>query len=66
MCTPEGRLQKLMLGGAGLSCPRFPAALSRFEELHTLELEIAEFGGDTLANAAKVRVPAVCVFVFLS
>jgi hypothetical protein len=59
MCNPEGRLQKLMLGGAGLSCPAFPPSLSQFEALHTLELEIASFGGDTVANAAKVRGGAV-------
>lgn len=57
MCTPQGRLQKLMLGGAGLSCPKFPASIGKFEELHTVELEIAEFGGDTFANAAKALAP---------
>jgi hypothetical protein len=56
MCTEEGRLQKLMLGGAGLVCAGgFPAAVGRFEALHTLELEVAKFGQDTAANAAKVR-----------
>jgi hypothetical protein len=54
MCTPEGRLQKLMLGGAWLSCPAFPAVISEFEALHTIEFEVATFGGDTFTNAAKV------------
>lgn len=56
MCTPEGRLQKLMLGGAWLNCPAFPEALSAFEGLHTLEFQVATFGGDTFADAAKVGV----------
>lgn len=56
MCTPEGRLQKLMLGGAGLSCPTFPASIGSFEDLRTLELELASFGKGTMADAGKVRV----------
>jgi hypothetical protein len=60
MCTPEGRLQKLMLGGAGLSCAGgFPASLSAFEDLRTLELEVARFGGGaaTFADAAAALAP---------
>lgn len=57
LCTSEGRLQKMMLGGAGLSCPSFPQAFSAFEALHTMELEVASFGGDTYANAAKILEP---------
>lgn len=29
MCTPEGRLQKLMLGGAGFACSKFPSVRRR-------------------------------------
>ena len=55
MCTSDGRLQKLMLGGAGLSCPAFPPSVGAFEALHTLEMEVASFGGDSFYNAARVR-----------
>ena len=58
MCDSDGHLQKLMLGGGGLSCPRFPPALGAFGGLRTLELEVASFGKDTAANAAKVRARA--------
>ncbi|KAI8475355.1 MAG: hypothetical protein J3K34DRAFT_61406 [Monoraphidium minutum] len=57
MCTSEGRLQKLMLGGAGLSCSRFPHVIAAFEKLHTLELEVATFGGSTYADAAQILAP---------
>jgi hypothetical protein len=55
MCTPDGRLQKLMMGGAALFCPAFPQEVAAFEALHTLQLSIASFSKDTYANAAKVR-----------
>ena len=55
MCTPEGGLQKLMLGGAGLFCPSFPAEVGAFKGLRTLDLSMAAFGRDAYANAAKVR-----------
>jgi hypothetical protein len=56
LCTPEGNLQKLMLGGAWLNCPAFPTAVGGFPQLHTMEFEVATFGGDTYANVAKARV----------
>ncbi|KAI8474461.1 MAG: hypothetical protein J3K34DRAFT_132199 [Monoraphidium minutum] len=57
MCTPDGRLQKLMLGGAWLNCPAFPAAVGEFSALRALEFEVADFGKDSFANAAKVLAP---------
>jgi hypothetical protein len=56
MCTPEGRLQKAMFGGAGLFCPGFPREFAAFGALRTLEVQTASFEGDTFDDVAKVCV----------
>jgi hypothetical protein len=57
MCTPEGRMQKLMLGGAGLFCPEFPPEIAAFGALRTLDLSVATFERATYESAATVRLP---------
>lgn len=53
MCDPQGRLLVLNLAGGGLSCPAFPAALSRLSQLQSLDLGHNSIK-DTAAGAAQV------------
>jgi hypothetical protein len=63
ICNAQGRLLKLSLGFAGMSCPLPVEELSALDALQTITLDYNDFQGSSLDDLRQVRrgVEGACV-----